>query len=182
MIDCAEKIFIRIADEIIKQQVSIRDVWQQHIAFADIDGEEYELLSPEGLVAGMEALQIDDLREQEITYLLKVLCKPELENQILMQEFMQIMENFGLYDDPNQQQQQFEGQQDAAGRHEKQLDLSALDEKSVKIMVMLMLFLIENNMTVVEFFEPGIFQQNVKSKNKQQMLDIIKSEDFFDLL
>lgn len=80
MIDCAEKIFIRIADEIIKQQVSIRDVWQQHIAFADIDGEEYELLSPEGLVAGMEALQIDDLSEQEITYLLKVLCKPELEN------------------------------------------------------------------------------------------------------
>lgn len=54
-----------------------------------------------------------------------------------------------------------------AGRQEKQLDLSALDEKSVKIMVMLMLFLIENNLTVAEFFEPGIFQQNVKSKNKQ---------------
>lgn len=60
--------------------------------------------------------------------------------------------------------------------------MSALDEKSVKIMVMLMLFLIENNLTVAEFFEPGIFQQNVKSKNKQQTLDIIKSEDFFDIL
>ena len=29
----------------------------------------------------------------------------------------------------------------------KELDLSKLDEKSVKIMVMLMLFLLENNMT-----------------------------------
>jgi hypothetical protein len=48
----------------------------------------------------MEALQILDFSDQEITYLLKVLCKPELENQILMQEFMQIMENFGLYDEP----------------------------------------------------------------------------------
>jgi len=35
----------------------------------------------------------------EIVYLLKVLSKPELENAILMQEFMQIMENFGLADD-----------------------------------------------------------------------------------
>jgi hypothetical protein len=39
--------------------------------------------------------------------LLKVLSKPELEGAILMQEFLQIMENFGLYDDdgelsPNQ--------------------------------------------------------------------------------
>lgn len=31
--------------------------------------------------------------------MLKVLQKPEFEGAILMQEFLQIMENFGLYDD-----------------------------------------------------------------------------------
>lgn len=62
------------------------------------------------------------------------------------------------------------------------MDLGALDQKSVKIMVMLMLFLLENNMTTAEFFQPVIYQQNVKSKNKQQTLDILKAEDFFKLL
>ena len=49
-------------------------------------------------------------------------------------------------------------------------------------MVMLMLYLLENNATCEEFFAPAIYQQNVKSKNKQQVLDIIKSKDFFSLL
>jgi len=31
--------------------------------------------------------------------LIKVLSKPELDGAILMQEFLQIMENFGLFDD-----------------------------------------------------------------------------------
>jgi len=66
---------------------------------AEIDGEEYELLAPEGLIEGMLDLGITDLKDIEKVYLLKVLSKPELENSILMQEFMQIMENFGLFDD-----------------------------------------------------------------------------------
>jgi hypothetical protein len=49
-------------------------------------------------------------------------------------------------------------------------------------MVMLMLFLLENNLTTAEFFQEVIYQQNVKSKAKQQTLDIIKSEDFFRVL
>jgi len=49
-------------------------------------------------------------------------------------------------------------------------------------MVMLMLFMLENNMTTADFFQPAIYQQNVKSKDKQQTLDILKAEDFFKLL
>lgn len=49
-------------------------------------------------------------------------------------------------------------------------------------MVMLMLFLLENNLTTAEFFADVVYQQNVKSKTKQQTLDIMKVEDFFRLL
>lgn len=120
-------------------------------------GEEYELLSPEGLIDGMRDLGITDLKEMEIVYLLKVLSKPEINNAILMQEFMQIMENFGLQDDmmmqnradgpqnPDDEDQSPSKQQKKKG--EKALDLGLLDQKSVKIMVMLMLFLLENDMT-----------------------------------
>ena len=84
MIDVAEKIFVRIAEEIIKNKVSVRMVWNQHLFPAEIDGEEYELLSPEGLIDGLRDLGIDDLNDKEIQYLLKVLSKPELEGAILM--------------------------------------------------------------------------------------------------
>lgn len=174
MIDVAEKIFVRIADEIIKKQVTVRAVWNRFISIAMIDGEEYELIEPQDLVEGMKDLGITDLNQLEQNYLLKVLQKPELDNAILMQEFLQIMENFGLYDDQEQaQMQQYPSdnsgsspQQRKAKGEGKPLDLGLLDQKSVKVMVMLMLFLLENNMTAAEFFEPAIYQQNVKSKNK----------------
>jgi len=61
MIDVAEKIFIRIAEEIIQQKTSVRAIFQNNIFDADIDGEQYELLSPMGLLEGIKALNIDDL-------------------------------------------------------------------------------------------------------------------------
>ena len=113
-------------------------------------------------------MQIPELQDLEVQCLLKVLSKPELDGNILVQEFAQIMENFGLYDKPK--------------KPKHQLDLGRLDQKSVKIMVMLMLYLIENNQTTVEFFESAIFAQNVKSKQKQQSIDLIKAKDFFRIL
>lgn len=88
MIDVAEKIFIRIAEEIIQQKTSVRAIFQSNIFDADIDGEQYELLSPMGLLEGIKSLNIDDLQEIEVQYLLKVLSKPELDGAILMQELL----------------------------------------------------------------------------------------------
>jgi len=61
MIDVAEKIFIKIADEIIKQKRTVRDIWQPYLFIGEIEGNEYELLSPEGLIDGMRELGIHDL-------------------------------------------------------------------------------------------------------------------------
>jgi hypothetical protein len=66
MIDVAEKIFIRIAEEIIQQKTSVRAIFQSNIFDADIDGEQYELLSPMGLLEGIKSLNIDDLQEIEV--------------------------------------------------------------------------------------------------------------------
>lgn len=52
----------------------------------------------------MRDLGMQDITEMDLQCLLKVLSKPELDGAILMQEFMQIMENFGLYDEPEQQE------------------------------------------------------------------------------
>ena len=78
---------------------SIRSVFEPHIFEAEVEGQVIELLSPMGLLDGIKELGIDDLSEKEIAFLLRVLTKPELDQAIVMPEFLQIMENLGLYDD-----------------------------------------------------------------------------------
>ena len=73
MIDVAEKIFVRIAEEMVNKKVSVRQVLQPYISLAEIDNEPYELLAPEGLIEAMQDLGINDLEDIEISYLLKVL-------------------------------------------------------------------------------------------------------------
>lgn len=106
MIDVAEKIFIRIAEELIEKGHTVRDTFKDYIFQAEIDDEVYELLPPLGLLEGIKRLGIEDLEEVEVKYLLKVLSKPELDDAILLLELLQIFENFGLYDDENERSSQ----------------------------------------------------------------------------
>ena len=104
VIDVAEQIFVKIAEQIVKQERrSIREVFLGQIFEAEIEGQAIELLSPMGLLDGIKELGIDDLTEKEIAYLLRVLTKPELDGAIVVPEFLQIMENLGLYDDDEDQ-------------------------------------------------------------------------------
>jgi hypothetical protein len=56
------------------------------------------------------------------------------------------------------------------------MDLSQLDEKSVKIMAKLMLAMMELNMSLYEFFEGCIYEQLVKSKTKEDVIEIMNTE------
>ena len=103
------------------------------------------------------------------------------------------MENFGLYDDgqmgPGTDRDPDGGTPDgtelkakpradaesspdvgasAPGRKKKDkpMDFSKLDQKSIKIMVMLMLHLLDANQTTQEFFAEVTYQQSVQSKTK----------------
>ncbi len=49
-------------------------------------------------------------------------------------------------------------------------------------MVMLMVNLIQSNMTTKEFFKDVLFEQNVKTKSKHFSMTFIKAEDFFRIL
>ena len=100
VIDVAEKIFIRIADEMFKQgRSSIREVFKDHLYEAMMGNDTFELLSPIGLLEGIKSLGIDDLEERDVEFLLRVLTKQELDGAILVEELLQIMENFGLYEE-----------------------------------------------------------------------------------
>jgi hypothetical protein len=60
------------------------------------DGSVLELMSPRGFLEGIRDVGFDDVTELEAACLMKVLAKPELDNQIILNEFVLIMENFGV--------------------------------------------------------------------------------------
>lgn len=197
---------------ISQDRTSIREVFRENIFSADLEGQVIELLQPIGLIEGIKDLGIDDLTEKEIHYVLRVLTKPELDGAIVFDELLKIMENLGLYEDEDGMDEDGmdgdmdmdgeeeedvgaragEGEQEAASQESpsdkprrkknEPLDLSRLDQKSVKIMVMLMVNLIQAEMTTQEFFADVIFRQNVKTKTKHFTMEFIQAEDFFRVI
>ena len=103
VIDVAERVFFRIAEVLIKQgQASIRALFKEQIFETEIQGQMFELLTPDGLLDGIKALGITDLTQKDSRYLLRVLTKPELDGAIVVQELLQIMENLGFKEEyPN---------------------------------------------------------------------------------
>lgn len=104
MLDIAENCFVRIAEAIIKQGVSVRKAFQPFIIKEEFEDQAIELLSPIGFLEGVKDLGIGDLQEVEIACLMRVLTKSDLENAILLGELIVIMENFGIQDDKEEGQ------------------------------------------------------------------------------
>ena len=64
----------------------------------------------------------------------------------------------------------------------KNMDISLMDEKSIKILAKLMLALMELNISLYDFFDGIIYEQQVKTKTKQNVIEILNSKDFFEIL
>ncbi len=61
MLDVAEKCFIRIAEEIVKSNQTVRQAFANFIDEEVIEGQAIELLSPIGFLEGIKELGITDL-------------------------------------------------------------------------------------------------------------------------
>jgi hypothetical protein len=65
-----------------------------------------ELISPRGFLEGVREVGFEDVTELEAACLMKVLSKPELDNAVILKEFVLIMENFGI--PPFSEEEEFE--------------------------------------------------------------------------
>ena len=183
MLDVAERCFVRIANAILESGLSVRQAFQPFIIREEFEGETLELLSPIGFLEGVKDLGVTDFEEVEIACLMRVLTKADLENAILLRELIVIMDNFGIQDDEGNENNAMDTSQNAADDSEAKkssgskkkkkngaagaaLDLSQLDEKSIKILAKLMLALMELNVTLYDFFDGAIYEQLVKTKTK----------------
>ena len=86
MLDVAEKCFYRIAQELINVNKNVRSAFHKYIIKEELEGMEFELLSPVGFLEGIKEMGIVDLEEVEVACLMRVLTKPKLENAIILKE------------------------------------------------------------------------------------------------
>lgn len=85
-------------------------------------------------------------------------------------------------DDSGQQQSSKKKKKKKNAVSGPQVDLSQLDEKSIKILAKLMLALMELNVSLYDFFDGAIYEQAVKTKTKESKVEIIPANDFFLML
>jgi len=53
-------------------------------------------MNPRSFIQGLREIGFEDITDLEITCLMKVLAKPELDEAVILNEFILIMENFGV--------------------------------------------------------------------------------------
>ena len=198
MLDIAEHSFIRIAEALLERGRSARQVFTPFSVPEQFpDGTVLELMTPVAfLEAVKEAVGLPDLREMEAACLLRVLAKPELENAIILNELVMIMENFGVVDELEDEDDvdDYERSSDGADQsppdqeppkeEPKQkrritLDFSQLEPKGAKILRKLARFLLERYLHPREFFGPAIYKQLVKTKKRENNVEILQAKDFY---
>lgn len=97
MLDIAEQCFMRIADLLHMHQRTVKQAFLKYAQPEQFkDGSVLELISPRSFLDGVKDIGFEDVTELEAACLMKVLAKPELENSVILNEFVLIMENFGI--------------------------------------------------------------------------------------
>ena len=193
MLDVAEHCFIRLAENLISKSKSARTIFQKYsISEQFPDGTILELLSPIAFLEGVKEAGIDGLEEMEAACMLRVLAKPELDNAIILNEFTMIMENFGVPDTfegeeeeddlddyiPEEEEEE-DKQGDKKEKRKVVVKMEDFEEKALKILRKLARFLLERYMHPREFFGPAVYKQLVKTKTRENHVDILQTKDFY---
>ena len=105
MLDIAEAIFMKMADLMHEKSRSVRGIFTKYsVPEVFPDRTVLELLSPGGFIEGIKETGIEELQEFEVACLMRVLSKPELDNAVILNEFAMIMENFGVMDQMDEEE------------------------------------------------------------------------------
>ena len=137
------------------------------------------------------------MTETEAACLMKVLSKPELDNSIILNEFVLIMENFGIPVSSDEDEYANDYEQDSVSEEpgedgkkpeersrlkmkkkpKMEIKFEILDEKGNNILKKLARFLLQRFMHPREFFGPTIKKEVIG--NKKCVVEVIKHHDFY---
>lgn len=195
MIKIAENCLLRISDELAKQKKTIHGLFKEHIMIEVIEDQEIELLAPIHFIEGIKKLGINDFNELEIACLVNLLTRPELDDLILVEELNILKDNSKIHesvsemlnksqqspyrDNEDEQLQQMSSNEKIKKRG---MNFDKIGDRSVCVIFLLTEYLLRNNMSLFTLYDGKIYDQLVKTKTKESIVEIIHAKDFFDII
>ena len=152
-------------------------------------GKLIEVIETDDFVKDLEKINIYDFKDSEINSLLQVLSKPHLDKWIQLSDLREILLNFGVREFEQEQKQnntniESQGggseQDDPRKRKKKNLNYDSLDKQSLFLLASFTDYLLDTDTSVYEFFDGFIYNQVVRTKNKQSVVEIMQSNEFFN--
>lgn len=113
-----------------------------------------------------------------------VVEKPEIPGYIIIPAYKELLENFGLKDYENMQDTSrddgvTETDDPRQKKNKKGLNYDDLTKESLNILTLFTDYLLDTDTSVYEFFEDEIYNQLVRTKNKQITTEIVPAVEFF---
>jgi len=93
MFQIAENTLLKIAQVFIEREVTVSKLYQNNIIEVKYEDNVLPIITPEVFIEGLKFLEVDNITELELAWLMNVLVKPQLENGILIDELESIIEN-----------------------------------------------------------------------------------------
>jgi len=171
MIEIAQRCFYAIAEQMAQKKMTVYSLYQDVVYKKKINGEDVELISPLDFLNGLRKLGIDDLQTLDYTCLVKVLAINDEEKHIRVNDLVQILEDYGITEMGS-----------IEGQLVEDLKFEDLDKVSMVLMLALTEYLIKSKIPLYDLFGNSIYKQDVEIDGKQLQIDLINSNDFFEVM
>mgnify|MGYP006282938255 CR=1 FL=1 len=93
MFQVAENTLLKIAQVFYMWGTTVSNLYQNNIMEVKYQDTTLPIITPEVFIEGLKALEVDNITELELAWLMNVLVKPELQNGILIEELESIIQN-----------------------------------------------------------------------------------------
>eukprot|EP00826_Nyctotherus_ovalis_P007520 TRINITY_DN11898_c0_g1_i1.p1 TRINITY_DN11898_c0_g1~~TRINITY_DN11898_c0_g1_i1.p1 ORF type:complete len:787 (+),score=234.21 TRINITY_DN11898_c0_g1_i1:202-2562(+) len=148
----AQRCFYEIAQKMLAKGFNVHSLYKHKMIYKEIDGETVELLTQNDFVEGIQTLEVESIKPLEYACLMQVIAINDGEEYVRVQDFVKILEDYGVEAEKKMRQEQFK----------------ALDKISVILMLAFAEYVIKTKIGMKELFkEEG---------------NAVKSSAFFDVL
>lgn len=184
ILNLAEGVFARIGQEMLRRNLSTTTLFKDDIKAVKLQNKTADIINTTAFINGLKALGIFDLSENELKSTLSLLSKDSVSDIILVKDIIDVLMNFGVteFDTNNADNTNDEGYtetDDPRRRKKKTLNFDSLSKEALNVLAVFTDFLLDTDTSVYEFFDGFIFNQIVKTKSKQNSVEIMATKDFF---
>ena len=147
-------------------------------------------MTPYGFLEGLKGLGIDNLSETDVQCLMLILVKPELDNAIVVNDLVMVMENFQIQENGSSNHQQSHPNDDdepvqpsadpeskPKEKKKNKMNFDKLSDAALSVIYEISQYAQDNDL--MSIFKEHSYEQVVKTKKKENTIEIIKADDFF---